>query len=198
MSQRGRVLTETAYMQVAAGLMSACLPAGTGAARLMLFVGGPPTCGPGKVVDTDLQEPIRSHKVLCCNPSASLTHCCMSGSIGFQPCVGDTSAGGLGKVVHCGALCAVAAQCTQGIVIARTAKAFRRFTLHLAHCCAYSLQDLAKDSAPHYKAGRKVFDALALQLVAQAHALDVFACSLDQASLPQWTPQVLGDVCKRR
>ena len=42
-------------------------------------------------------------------------------------------------------------------------------------------QDLAKDSAPHYKAGRKVFDALALQLVAQGHSLDVFACSLDQA-----------------
>ena len=49
--------------QVAAGLMNACLPAGTGAARLMLFVGGPATHGPGKVVDTDLQEPIRSHKV---------------------------------------------------------------------------------------------------------------------------------------
>ena len=43
--------------------MNACLPAGTGAARLMLFVGGPATHGPGKVVDTDLQEPIRSHKV---------------------------------------------------------------------------------------------------------------------------------------
>lgn len=43
--------------------MSACLPPGTGAARLMLFVGGPTTIGPGKVVETDLQEPIRSHKV---------------------------------------------------------------------------------------------------------------------------------------
>lgn len=53
-----------AAIQVAAGVMSACLPPGTGAARLMLFVGGPTTIGPGKVVETDLQEPIRSHKDL--------------------------------------------------------------------------------------------------------------------------------------
>ena len=45
------------------------------------------------------------------------------------------------------------------------------------------MQDLAKDSAPHYKAARKLFDALALQMSAQAHALDVFACSLDQVRL---------------
>ena len=45
------------------------------------------------------------------------------------------------------------------------------------------MQDLAKDSAPHYKAARKLFDALALQMSGQAHALDVFACSLDQVSV---------------
>ena len=62
--------------------MSACLPAGTGAARLMLFVGGPPTCGPGKVVETDLQEPIRSHKVRlawsvgCTAPGLPRSTCC--------------------------------------------------------------------------------------------------------------------------
>ena len=44
------------------------------------------------------------------------------------------------------------------------------------------LQDLAKDSAQHYKPARKLFDALALQMSAQAHAMDVFACSLDQVS----------------
>ena len=53
-------------------------------------------------------------------------------------------------------------------------------TLTNSHAC---VQDLAKDSAPHYKAARKLFDALALQMSGQAHALDVFACSLDQASV---------------
>ncbi len=43
------------------------------------------------------------------------------------------------------------------------------------------LQDLAKDSAPHYKRARRFYDGLAEQLVRQGHALDVFACSLDQA-----------------
>ncbi len=49
--------------QVAASMMGAALPAGTCAARLMLFVGGPSTEGAGKVVDKELSEPIRSHEV---------------------------------------------------------------------------------------------------------------------------------------
>lgn len=44
---------------VAAALMSGCLPAGSGAGRLMLLVGGPCTEGGGKVVDKELTEPIR-------------------------------------------------------------------------------------------------------------------------------------------
>ncbi len=43
-------------------MMGAALPAGTCAARLMLFVGGPSTEGAGKVVDKELSEPIRSHE----------------------------------------------------------------------------------------------------------------------------------------
>lgn len=46
-------------MQVAAGMMAGCLPAGSCAARIMLFAGGPPTIGSGKVVDMELTEPIR-------------------------------------------------------------------------------------------------------------------------------------------
>lgn len=46
---------------------------------------------------------------------------------------------------------------------------------------SYAAQDLAKDSAPHYKRARRFYDGLAEQLVRQGHALDVFACSLDQA-----------------
>lgn len=46
-------------MQVAAGMMAGCLPAGSCAARIMLFAGGPPTVGSGKVVDMELTEPIR-------------------------------------------------------------------------------------------------------------------------------------------
>ena len=72
--------------------MAACLPPGTGAARLMLFVGGPTTIGPGKVVEKDLQEPIRSHKVCACmRPCFSLPKYvdsvlpgCFSGSQGPQ------------------------------------------------------------------------------------------------------------------
>ena len=42
------------------------------------------------------------------------------------------------------------------------------------------MQDLAKETAPYYKKAKKFFDALAGQLARQGHALDVFACSLDQ------------------
>ena len=43
-----------------------------------------------------------------------------------------------------------------------------------------SHKDLIKEAAPHYKKARKFYDGLAAQLVQQGHALDVFACSLDQ------------------
>ncbi|DBA68065.1 TPA: hypothetical protein ACH3X2_014085 [Trebouxia sp. C0005] len=94
-------------IQVAAGMMAGCLPAGSCAARIMLFAGGPPTVGSGKVVDMELVQPIRSHK------------------------------------------------------------------------------DLMKEAAPHYKKARKFYDGLAAQLVQQGHALDVFACSLDQVGLAE-------------
>ena len=43
------------------------------------------------------------------------------------------------------------------------------------------MQDLVKETASFYKKARKFYDALAGQLVRQGHALDIFACSLDQA-----------------
>ena len=43
------------------------------------------------------------------------------------------------------------------------------------------VQDLVKETASFYKKARKFYDALAGQLVRQGHALDIFACSLDQA-----------------
>lgn len=48
------------------------------------------------------------------------------------------------------------------------------FLMHRSH------KDLMKEAAPHYKKARKFYDGLAAQLVQQGHALDVFACSLDQ------------------
>lgn len=48
---------------MAAGLTEAAVSGSTGAARIMLFVGGPTTDGPGQVVAKELLEPIRSHKV---------------------------------------------------------------------------------------------------------------------------------------
>jgi Sec23/Sec24 trunk domain len=44
------------------------------------------------------------------------------------------------------------------------------------------LQDLAKETAPHYKNARRFYDQLAAQLVRQGHALDVFVCALDQVA----------------
>ncbi|GMH38572.1 hypothetical protein BSKO_06456 [Bryopsis sp. KO-2023] len=51
-------------LQVAAGMMRACLPSSGNTCRLMLFVGGPCTEGPGKVVSRELAEHMRSHKDL--------------------------------------------------------------------------------------------------------------------------------------
>ena len=59
----------------------------------------------------------------------------------------------------------------RGTIIAFAAKPDR------CCCCA---QDLVKETAAFYKKARKFYDALARQLVRQGHALDIFACSLDQ------------------
>ncbi|CAM8945213.1 unnamed protein product [Rhodiola kirilowii] len=62
--------TSTA-LGVAASLLGACVP-GSGA-RIMAFVGGPSTEGPGAIVSKNLTEPIRSHKDLD-KDSAPLFH----------------------------------------------------------------------------------------------------------------------------
>ena len=46
-----------------------------------------------------------------------------------------------------------------------------------------SHKDLDKDSALHYHKVVKFHEALAKQLVHQAHVLDLFACALDQVSI---------------
>ncbi|KAK3133536.1 hypothetical protein QOZ80_6AG0537780 [Eleusine coracana subsp. coracana] len=51
-----------AALSVAANLLGVCVP-GSGA-RIMAFVGGPSTEGPGSIVSKSLSEPIRSHKDL--------------------------------------------------------------------------------------------------------------------------------------
>ncbi|KAJ9680324.1 hypothetical protein PVL29_019593 [Vitis rotundifolia] len=59
--QRAVRCTSTA-LSVAASLLGACVP-GSGA-RIMAFIGGPSTEGPGAIVSKNLSEPIRSHKDL--------------------------------------------------------------------------------------------------------------------------------------
>ncbi|XP_072978243.1 protein transport protein SEC23 C [Typha angustifolia] len=59
--QRASRCTSTA-LNVAASLLGVCVP-GSGA-RIMAFVGGPSTEGPGSIVSKTLSEPIRSHKDL--------------------------------------------------------------------------------------------------------------------------------------
>ncbi|KAL6858824.1 hypothetical protein ACP4OV_017826 [Aristida adscensionis] len=51
-----------AALSVAASLLGVCVP-GSGA-RIMAFIGGPATGGPGSIVSKSLSEPIRSHKDL--------------------------------------------------------------------------------------------------------------------------------------
>ena len=51
-------------------------------------------------------------------------------------------------------------------------------TVDIGACRSH--KDLIKEAAPHHKKARKFYDGLAAQLVQQGHALDVFACSLDQ------------------
>ncbi|XP_021759982.1 protein transport protein SEC23-like isoform X1 [Chenopodium quinoa] len=59
--QRASRCTGTA-LSIAAHVLGACVP-GSGA-RIMAFVGGPSTEGPGAIVSKNLSEPIRSHKDL--------------------------------------------------------------------------------------------------------------------------------------
>ena len=41
-------------------------------------------------------------------------------------------------------------------------------------------QDLAKDTAPHFRKAKKFYETVATELVAHGHACDLFNCSLDQ------------------
>ncbi|EFH56683.1 hypothetical protein ARALYDRAFT_481081, partial [Arabidopsis lyrata subsp. lyrata] len=47
-------------LRISAGLLGACFPGS--AARIMAFIGGPSTEGPGAIVSRELSDPIRSHK----------------------------------------------------------------------------------------------------------------------------------------
>lgn len=59
--QRGARSTGTA-LSIAAHLLGLCVPGSR--ARIMAFLGGPSTEGPGTIVSKNLSEPIRSHKDL--------------------------------------------------------------------------------------------------------------------------------------
>ena len=110
-SSVGLSCTGTA-VSVAAALAAACLPAGLCAGRILLFVGGPSTDGPGRVVERSLAEPIRSHK------------------------------------------------------------------------------DLAKDAAPLFAKAAKFYAGVGQAMVSAGHALDIFACSLDQVGLAEMKPAI--------
>lgn len=59
-TQGKRALRSTgAALSIAVGLLESLAPGS--AARLMLFVGGPCTHGPGQIADEELKHPIRSH-----------------------------------------------------------------------------------------------------------------------------------------
>lgn len=53
-----------------------------------------------------------------------------------------------------------------------------------------SHKDLAKDAAPLWRPAVAFYDALAKQMVASAHSLDVFACALEQCGIAEMKPLV--------
>ena len=53
-----------------------------------------------------------------------------------------------------------------------------------------SHKDLAKDAAPHFTKACKHYAALAASLAGAGHALDVYACSLDQVGIAEMKPAV--------
>lgn len=63
MSSCPSVPTWYAVAQAATALLGASVPVGNCQARILSFIGGPCTEGLGKVVNRELAEDIRSHKV---------------------------------------------------------------------------------------------------------------------------------------
>ena len=53
-----------------------------------------------------------------------------------------------------------------------------------------SHKDLAKDAAPLWRSALKFYEHLAVQLVANGHSVDVFACALEQSGLAEMKPMV--------
>lgn len=138
-------------MAVAAALMGGCLPAGSGAGRLLLLVGGACTEGSGKVVDKDLSEPIRCVRCWRC---ATPTPRPRFASLRAHP--------------------------RRAAVLACPHAALFSSHPHPQQRSNSSHKDLAKDAAPYYRKAKKFYDGIAAQLVAQGHSMDLFACSLDQ------------------
>ena len=169
--------------QVAAGLADASLASGQGAVRIMLFVGGPTTEGGGQVVGKELSEPIRSHKVPpTARPPFPLPPPPPPPPKKNSPFDIDEGMPPTGRW-------------PVGFRIPLTNESIsRKYTTGRSTSCQVAdllcfsalirpwiqSQDLVKETAAHYKKARKFFDGLAAQLVRQGHALDVFACSLDQ------------------
>ncbi len=54
----------------------------------------------------------------------------------------------------------------------------------------HAVQDLEKGETRAFKQARGFYEGLADRLVASGHALDVFACSLDQVGLDEMRPAV--------
>eukprot|EP00951_Prasinocladus_malaysianus_P002383 scaffold16892_cov35-Prasinocladus_malaysianus.AAC.1 len=53
------------------------------------------------------------------------------------------------------------------------------------------MQDLEKGASPHYASSCKYYEGLAMQMVNNSFALDVFACSLDQTGLAEMRPAIV-------
>ena len=56
----------------------------------------------------------------------------------------------------------------------------------------HAVQDHEKGETRAFKQARAFYEGLADRLVASGHALDVFACSLDQVGLDEMRPAVAG------
>eukprot|EP00803_Ostreobium_quekettii_P006628 evm.model.scf_2332.2 EVM.evm.TU.scf_2332.2 scf_2332:5133-14745(+) len=128
----------------------------------------------------ELQEdafaPVQEHRRSRCTAAALQVAAAL-----MRACV--PSPGPLGRI-----MLFVGGPCTEGsgMVVGR------EYAEHMR-----SHKDLVKDAVPHFRKAHKHYTAIAEQLVQQGHALDVFACSLDQVGFAEMKEMIerTGGMC---
>ena len=153
-------------LNVAVGLLGACV-AGQGA-RIMLFVGGPATSGPGRVAKEELKTAMRSHTDIskCINTSLMSEVSCRLSARAFDPLFMLLSMLLL-------LLLLLPARC---VVLTMSP----HFT---THC-----HDHYTTLGPSSLQAVKYYSELAETAVKHSQVIDIFACNLDQVGMLEMRP----------